>query len=178
MSKAIQIHFFSLHCIGLNIQPIIVDENVFERDAVQLNISWKSADLGGKPSTNDIMPNKYYLSDIIMFVFDVYTVHTVNTAISSSLEYEILDTFYVISGAQEQEHSKFFFFHLVWYNIVILLVVANQNVTISYRICHFQAAGGCYSVNIIIMNFSSVNYIKFSVSLSFEQYKVLTKNFI
>lgn len=34
--------------VDLNIQPIIVDENVFERDAVQLNISWKSADLGGK----------------------------------------------------------------------------------------------------------------------------------
>lgn len=32
---------------GLGVEPIIFDENIFEKDALQLNISWKSADLGG-----------------------------------------------------------------------------------------------------------------------------------
>lgn len=34
--------------VDLNVQPIIFDENVFEKDALQLNISWKAVDLGGK----------------------------------------------------------------------------------------------------------------------------------
>lgn len=34
--------------VGLNVSPVIFDENVFEKDALQLNISWKPADLGGK----------------------------------------------------------------------------------------------------------------------------------
>lgn len=41
--------------IDLNIEPIIVDENVFERDAVQLNISWKSANLGCKLENSNII---------------------------------------------------------------------------------------------------------------------------
>lgn len=34
--------------VGLNVSPVVFDENVFEKDALQLNISWKSADLGGE----------------------------------------------------------------------------------------------------------------------------------
>lgn len=34
--------------IDLSIQPVILDENIFEKDALQLNISWKSVDLGGE----------------------------------------------------------------------------------------------------------------------------------